>query len=41
MLDDFFTDPTDLHGVGCIWSWRPVATPSGPAWGIGRDCWRY
>jgi hypothetical protein len=41
MLDDFFTDPTDFHGVGCIWSWRPVPTPSGPAWGIGQDCWRY
>jgi hypothetical protein len=41
MMDSFHTDPTELHGVGCMWAWRPVPTPSGPAWGIGEDCWRY
>jgi hypothetical protein len=41
MLDSVHTDPTELHGVGCIWTRRPVPTPSGPAWGIGEDCWRY
>lgn len=41
MMDSFHDDPTGFHGVGCIWSWRPVATPSGTMRGIGRDCWRY
>jgi hypothetical protein len=41
MMDDFHTDPTDFHGAACIWTWRPVATPAGPAWGLGRECWRY
>jgi hypothetical protein len=41
MIDSFHTDPTDFHGVGCIWSRRPAVAPSGWVWDIGRDCWRY
>lgn len=41
MVDDFQTDPTSFHGVGCVSSWRPVVTPQGPGWALARDCWRY
>jgi hypothetical protein len=41
MMDSLHTDPTELHGVGCIWARHPVPTPSGPAWGLGQNCWRY
>lgn len=41
MIDSFHTDPTGFHGLGCVWSWRPVPTPSGASRVIGRDCWRY
>lgn len=41
LVDDFQTDPTGFHGVGCIASWRPVVTPEGPGWALARDCWSY
>ena len=41
MVDDFQTDPTEFHGVGCIASWRRVVTPEGPGWALARDCWSY
>jgi hypothetical protein len=41
MVDDFRINPTGFYGVGCVSSWRPVATPAGVAWSLGRRCWRY
>jgi len=41
MVDDFQHEPDRYHGVACIWSWRRVATPGGPAWGLAPDCHSY
>lgn len=41
LVDDFQTDPTEFHGVGCVSSWRPVVTPEGPSRVLARDCWSY
>ena len=41
MVDDFQTDPTGFHGVGCVSSWHPVVTPEGRGWALARDCWSY
>jgi hypothetical protein len=31
----------DYHGVACIWTWRPVATPGGPEPALAPDCMHY
>ena len=41
LVNDFPTDPEGYYGAGCVWSWRPVATPAGPQWAWTRYCVSY
>jgi hypothetical protein len=41
LVNDFPNDPEGYYGVGCIWAWRALATPVGPAWRWVRDCVTY
>jgi hypothetical protein len=41
VVKDFPSDPEGYYGAGCVWSWRPVATPNGPQWRMGRYCVTY
>jgi hypothetical protein len=41
VVTDFRHDPEGFFGVGCVWAWRPVPTPNGPAWSLVQDCMRY
>jgi hypothetical protein len=41
LVNDFQTDPEGYHGVGCVWSRRPVASPKGPVWGMVPFCLDY
>lgn len=41
MVEDFQEAPEGFYGIACHWAWRPVATPTGVAWGLARDCLSY
>jgi hypothetical protein len=42
LVNDFENFPEAYHGVGCVWSWQPVArTPRGLVWGTVPHCIGY
>jgi hypothetical protein len=41
VVDNYQYDPEGYHGVGCVWSWQPVATANGPAWALVPTCLQY
>jgi hypothetical protein len=41
LVNDFQYDPEGYHGVGCVSSWRPVATPNGLVWSLFPLCLEY
>jgi hypothetical protein len=41
LVNDFQDYPAGYHGMGCVWSWRPVVTPKGPTWAVIPFCLDY
>lgn len=41
LVNDFQDYPAGYHGVGCVWSWRPVTAGKGLRWAVVPFCLDY